>query len=124
MGIGEVDDAKAVYEFIRFTYPELPLVLAGFSFGTCVASQLAALVSHRQLLLVGPAVTRYQVLVPDVSKTIVVHGELDEVIHLEAVLQWGRELDQPIIWFPASGHFFHGKLISLTSLLQQLVARC
>ena len=121
MGVGEVDDAKAIHDFIRSSYPELPLILAGFSFGTSVASQLAALVEHQQLILAGPAVTRYKVVVPDVKKTIVIHGENDEVIPLHNVLEWARQFSQPVIWFPDSGHFFHGKLVGLANILQQLV---
>lgn len=121
MGVGEVDDAAKVYDYIRKNHPDLPLILAGFSFGASVASQLSGLVAHSKLILIGPAVTRYKVIVHDVRNTIVIHGELDEVISLDDVLNWGRDLNQPIIWFPGSGHFFHGKLIGLANLLQQIV---
>ena len=118
-GVGEVEDAQAVYDYIRQTYPDIPLVLAGFSFGTGIASQLASRVEHKKLILVGPAVTRLNVVVPDSNKTIVIHGELDEVIALDEVLAWGRTHNQAIIWFPNTGHFFHGKLIALQNILSQ-----
>lgn len=118
-GIGEVEDAQAVHDYIRQTYSDMPLVLAGFSFGTAIASQLASRVEHKKLILVGPAVTRLNVVVPDSNKTIVIHGELDEVIALDEVLAWGRTHNQAIIWFPNTGHFFHGKLINLQNTLSQ-----
>jgi alpha/beta superfamily hydrolase len=121
MGVGEVDDARAIHDFIRTKHPDVPLILAGFSFGTSVVSQLAAKVSYKQLILIGPAVSRYPVIVTDSTKTCVIHGEEDEVIPLTDVLDWGRSNNQPIIWFPNTGHFFHGKLIGLTNLLNQLV---
>lgn len=117
-GVGEVDDIQSVYQFIRQDYPDLPLVLAGFSFGTSVVSQFAMRgIAHKKLLLVGPAVTRCPVAVPDAQKTIVIHGELDEIIPLSDVMEWARGYSIPIICYPDTGHFFHGKLVSLQNLL-------
>ncbi len=121
MGIGEVADAKAIHDFIRKHYPDLPLILAGFSFGTSVVSNLARQVDHKQLILIGPGITRYLVVVPDVAKTCVIHGEEDDITPLAAVLEWGRTNNQPIIWYPSTGHFFHGQLIGLANLLSQLI---
>lgn len=117
MGIGEVDDIGATYAFIRNNYVELPIILAGFSFGCSVVSQFANQIEHKKLILIGPAVTRYTVTIPDINKTIVVHGELDEVIPLEDVFTWARKYDQAVIWIPGSGHFFHGKLMNLQNLI-------
>ena len=71
-GIGEIEDAKALHEYIRQSYSDLPLFIAGFSFGCAVASGLAAQVEHQKLVLIGPAVTRYNVVVPDKNKTLVI----------------------------------------------------
>lgn len=120
-GVGEVDDATAVYNFVHHHYPKLPLVLAGFSFGTSIVSQLANNVVHKKLLLVGPAVTKYIVKVPDVNKTIVIHGELDEIIPFANVMEWAREYTVPIICYPDTGHFFHGKLLNLQNLLSSFL---
>ncbi|MDD3267449.1 MAG: alpha/beta hydrolase, partial [Burkholderiales bacterium] len=82
-GNGEVEDGIAVYDYIKSLYPNLPIVFAGFSFGTAVASNVANKVGdYEKLLLIGPAVTRYSVVVPDKDKTLVIHGEDDEVIEL------------------------------------------
>lgn len=121
MGIGEVADAKAIHNFIRKEHPNVPLILAGFSFGTSVVSNLAIQVEYKQLILIGPAVSRYHVTVTDITKTIVIHGEEDEVIPLAEVFKWGRENNQAIIWYPSTGHFFHGKIIGLSNLLSQLI---
>jgi len=116
-GIGEIQDATDIHSYIRKIYPDLPLVLGGFSFGTSIASQLALQVDHKKLILVGPAVTRFKVSIPDINKTIVIHGEDDEIIDLAAVLKWAKQNEQPVIWYPNTGHFFHGKLIGLQNLL-------
>lgn len=120
MGIGEVDDAKAIHKHLRLHYPDLPLVLAGFSFGGAIASRLAEFVEYNKILLVGPAVSKYMITIHDVSKTIVIHGEQDEIVEPELVRQWSRDNDLPIIWFPNTGHFFHGKIVSLQNILLQL----
>lgn len=121
MGIGEVNDAMAVYDYVRQLYPDLPLVLAGFSFGTSVASNLALQVEHQKLILIAPAVTRYSVVIPDKNKTLVIHGTEDEVISFTDVSKWATEHDIPISTFMQTGHFFHGKLVQLQNYLAQIV---
>jgi len=116
-GVGEMDDALDVHNYIRQTYPSLPLVLGGFSFGTAIACSLATKVEYKKLILVGLAVNRFQVVGTDSNKTIVIHGDKDEVTSLDQALQWGEKYDQPIICYPNTGHFFHGKLIGLQNLI-------
>jgi uncharacterized protein len=116
-GVGEIDDALDIHNYIRQDYPDLPLILAGFSFGTAVASSLATQVEYKKLMLVGSAVTRFKVIVPDKTKTIVIHGQDDEVIGLDSVFKWSKEHDLPIICYPNTGHFFHGKLVGLQNLI-------
>lgn len=120
-GKSEVEDALAVYNYAIEQYQGLPVVLAGFSFGTSVASNLAAQVEHQKLILIGPAVTRYSVVVPDRNKTLVIHGQEDEVIPLSAIYEWAEQHDIPVSVFLKTGHFFHGKLVQLQNYLTQIV---
>lgn len=120
-GKSEVDDALAVYNYAIAQNPGLPVVLAGFSFGTSVASNLAMQVEHQKLILIGPAVTRYTVVVPDRNKTLVIHGQEDEVIPLSAIYEWAEQHDIPVSVFLKTGHFFHGKLVQLQNYLTQIV---
>ena len=41
-GIGETEDARAAFEFLRSRYPQLPFSLAGFSFGSRIILKWAA----------------------------------------------------------------------------------
>lgn len=116
-GRGEVYDALAIHKYVAAHYPDFPYILAGFSFGCAIASALANQVPHHKLILVAPAVTRYTVYVPDPGKTIVIHGEDDEIIPLNDAFLWAKEHEQSIIWFPNTGHFFHGKLVNLNNVL-------
>lgn len=120
-GVGEINDGLFVYDYVAANYPELPIVLAGFSFGTGIASQVARQKEHQKLILVGPAVTRYEVVVPDITKTLVLHGEEDEVIPLTDVYRWANERDIPVSVFAKTGHFFHGKLVQLQNYLNSWV---
>jgi uncharacterized protein len=119
-GRGEVDDALAVVAAQRV--PGLPLVLAGFSFGAYVAAEAAARLPEDaradQLVLVGPS-TQKQPLPTVPDHTLVIHGELDDVVPLSATLAWARPQSLPIVVVPGGGHFFHGQL----GLLKNIVLR-
>lgn len=112
-GIGETDDALAALAHARGRFGDaLPVALAGFSFGSYVQTRVAQTVSAERMVLVGPAVKRIAVgAVP--ADTIVVHGELDDIVLLADVFEWARPQDLPIVVFPGCGHFFHGRLAQL-----------
>lgn len=117
-GRGEVDDALAVIAAVR--EPGRPLALAGFSFGGYVASQAAARLAAgapvERLVLVGPATRNFDVAaVP--ADTLVVHGEADDVVPLQATLDWARPQHLPVVVVPGVGHFFHGQLSLLKSIV-------
>jgi len=109
-GEGETDDALAALAHAREELgAALPVILAGFSFGSFVQTRVAQRVQAQRLVLVGPAVGRFEVAaVP--ADTIVIHGEEDEVVALADVFAWARPQELPIIVFPGCSHFFHGRL--------------
>jgi alpha/beta superfamily hydrolase len=117
-GNGEADDLLTVAEYLRRRYGDLPLVLAGFSFGSFVQTRVAKHANASGMALVGPAVNRFAAeTVP--ADTLVVHGELDDVVPLQAVLDWARPQHLPVVVVPGGEHFFHGRL----NLLAQIVMR-
>jgi uncharacterized protein len=118
-GQGEIDDAMAVVQAQRATGE--PLVLAGFSFGGYVASQAGARLATantgaERLILVGPAVQNFTVA-PVPAGTLLIHGEVDDVVPLSAVLDWARPQALPITVLPGAGHFFHGQLAALKQIV-------
>ena len=124
-GVGEIDDAMAVIDAQRDA--SAPLLLAGFSFGGYVASQVAQRLPDgakaAQLVLVGPS-TEKQAMATVPPETIVVHGEVDDVVPLSATLAWARPQSLPVIVLPGVGHFFHGQLALLkTVIVRELLGR-
>lgn len=113
-GRGEIDDALAVVAALRGAGE--PLALAGFSFGAYVASHVASAARPEQLVLVGPATQNFTVA-PVPAGTLVIHGEADEVVPLASTLDWARPQAQPVVVVPGGGHFFHGQLPLLKSLV-------
>jgi alpha/beta superfamily hydrolase len=122
-GRGEADD---MLHIVGHEAPEGPVAVAGFSFGSFVAATVAArLWAERppeKIVLVGTAAARFSVpvLPPEAhERTLVVHGEEDDTVPLSAVMDWARPQQLPVTVVPGGGHFFHGQL----PLLKSLVAR-
>ena len=117
-GRGEIDDAVAVAQ--AHAPIDQPLAVAGFSFGAYVASHLAARLGStrrvHQLVLVAPATQSFEVAAAP-AHTLVVHGENDDVVPLAATFDWARPQSLPIVVVPGGGHFFHGQLPLLKSIV-------
>ncbi len=120
-GEGETEDILAVAQYARSRFGELPLLLAGFSFGAFVQTRVAQRLEPERLVLVGPAVNRFPAAtVP--ADTLVIHGEHDDVVPLAAVFDWARPQQLPVIVVPGGEHFFHGRLQLLAQIVQRQCA--
>lgn len=120
-GIGEAQDMLAVVQQIA---PEGPIALAGFSFGAFVTSHALAQLwpegRVQKTVLVGTAASRFNVApIPADAheQTLVIHGEADDTVELTAVMDWARPQILPVTVIPQVGHFFHGQLPLLKSLV-------
>ncbi|MBM3362819.1 MAG: alpha/beta fold hydrolase [Betaproteobacteria bacterium] len=120
-GRGELQDLLAVVAQLQ---ARGPLSLAGFSFGAFITSRACAhLMSQRSIdrvVLVGTAASRFDVppIAPDLhDRTLVIHGQADDTVPLDAVLDWARPQVLPVLVIPGGGHFFHGQLPLLKSLV-------
>ena len=118
-GRGETQDCIAVIDYARVQHPDAPqFVLAGFSFGGYVSTFAAQARTPDLLLLMGAAVHHYTDRpepsnVPDVAKTLMIHGAEDEVVEINKALTWAEPQGLPVVTIAGSSHFFHGKLIVL-----------
>lgn len=119
-GEGEVDDALAAVEWMQAKWPECALYLAGFSFGGNVAARAAARVECAGLVTVAPPVMRLPARFErPACPWLVVQGDDDEIVAAEALSRWVTELDEPpdVEIVAGAGHFFHGRLAELGSLV-------
>ena len=116
-GRGETEDLLRAVARAGRDFGDLPLVLAGFSFGAAVQTQVAQRTRPERVVLVAPAVGRFpSETVP--SDTIVIHGERDETVPLERVLDWARPQDLPVMVVPGADHFFHLRLNLIKSVVR------
>jgi len=104
---------------------DLPVALAGFSFGSFVVARAAQRLSEHNrapehLVLVGTAAGKWDMPTAP-SHTLVIHGEHDDTIALADVLDWARPQSLPVIVLPGTDHFFHGRLSLLKRLVQHHV---
>jgi alpha/beta superfamily hydrolase len=119
-GVAETKDLFAVHAYARGRFGDLPVYLAGFSFGAYVVTRLAKRLQEsgmaaRRLVLVGTAAgfvegdRQYQTeaVTPD---TIVIHGSDDETVPLANVLKWAGPLELAVTVIPGADHFFHRRL--------------
>lgn len=121
-GEGETEDMLAVIAYARDRFGELPLALAGFSFGGYVQTRVAQRVAPERMVLVGTAAgdlgDRQYDTPPVPEGTIVIHGELDETVPLARVLDWARPQELPVIVIPGADHFFHRRLNIIRNIVK------
>jgi len=125
---GEVDDLCVVSEWLLAQYPGSQLLLAGFSFGSAIASAASERLAVAQMILIAPPVIRYSYAPTGAFAcpvTIVLGGQ-DEVVEIESVLSWLESLDSPVepILIPEASHFFHGQLNTLREKLGAVLSQC
>jgi alpha/beta superfamily hydrolase len=108
-GRGETEDMLAVLDYARQRFGDMPVALAGFSFGAFVQTRVCKRVTPERMVLVGTSVTRSAAeTVP--ADTILIHGELDETVPLAEVMAWALPQELPVIVIPGADHFFHRRL--------------
>ncbi|MGB8327890.1 MAG: alpha/beta fold hydrolase [Steroidobacteraceae bacterium] len=126
-GRGETDDALAIVEWGRRSWPGRELWLAGFSFGAYVAARAAARARPQRLVTIAPPVARFDFATlpaPD-CPWLIVQGDADELVDVGDVRAWvaARAPAPDLLVLPGVDHFFHGRLHELrTALLAALAA--
>lgn len=119
-GRGETEDMLIVLDEARRIFGELPIVLAGFSFGAYVQTRVADALAEsgqpaQRLVLVGTAAghvegARRYATRAVARDTLVIHGSADTTVPLDNVLAWAEPLELPVVVIPGADHFFHRRL--------------
>lgn len=121
-GNGEQQDLIKAVQWLQEKYPNRPLWLAGFSFGSWIAALQAKSLDANQLISIAPPVNRFnfdKFEVPD-CPWLVVQGDADEVVDPDAVFKWLDDLPikPDVIRMQGAGHFFHSRLVELRELIE------
>ena len=116
-GRGEVLDASAAADWAQDRWPGATLLVAGFSFGSFVAFQLANRRPVERLLMIAPPVRRFnfdELPIPSVP-WVVIQGDKDELVAIDSVRSWIATAAKGPVFVVVEGaeHFFHGKLNEL-----------
>ena len=125
-------EALDLVDVVRQVAPQGALALAGFSFGAFVTTHaLAQLWGEgriEKVVLVGTAASRFDpapLPLDAHARTLVLHGEKDDTVPLQSVMDWARPQILPVTVIPDGGHFFHGQLPLLKGLVvRHLSAQC
>ena len=137
-GRGETDDLLAVAEHATRALGEMPLWLAGFSFGGGVAIRASTRVPFEHLVLMAPALRRItghglgtppdpldpslgEVGRHTVANTVIVHGDKDDTVPLADSFAWGSPREVPVLVIPGADNFFHRKLHMIRDVVGRLV---
>ncbi len=128
-GRGESEDMLAVIDDAKRRFGDLPVALAGFSFGAYVQTRVAQALAEagqpaQRLVLVGTAAghvegARRYAAKAVAADTIVIHGAQDTTVPLANVLAWAEPLDLPVTVIAGADHFFHRRL----HLIRDIVTR-
>ena len=117
-GTGERDDVRAAVGFLATEYPDVPLLLAGFSFGAWVGLRIACEDARVQELIgLGIPVNNcdFSYLKDCLKPKLFVHGANDEHGAVEKVKRLVPTLpgENHLVVVPEADHFFAGRLDQL-----------
>lgn len=120
-GRGELDDLLAVIDWAQARWPELPLWLAGFSFGGFIALQGALQRTPQWLVTVAPAINYFPADSLDLAgvRWLLVQGDADDIVPSDLIQEWiGKLRHAPqLVLLKGAGHFFHGRLNELKQVI-------
>lgn len=116
-GRGELEDIRAVLDYLSKQYPGARVTLAGFSFGSYTGSQVA-IDDERivRLISIGTPVDKYDFSHMEKLRIplLFLHGDSDEFGSVDAVSELvaavGENTDASLVIFEKCGHFFEGQL--------------
>ena len=125
-GLDEVADAGGAIDYVRRRLPQLPVAIAGWSFGAAVAVRTAAAESDLAgCVAIAPAVEEkpgITVGLPPAGElridmpVLVVVGSNDETVSSDACRAWARALPTArFVAIPAANHFFWAKYDDLAT---------
>lgn len=124
-GTGELEDALAAINWLRARNPQLPLWIAGFSFGAAIAIKAAMATEVDGLISVAPAINRFASGRPSQPDCpwLIVQGDQDELVDVDEIVAWinGLSPGPELLIIPDGEHFFHGRLVELREAVTEFI---
>jgi alpha/beta superfamily hydrolase len=120
-GAAEKQDVRDALDYLSANFPQLPVTLAGFSFGTRIGSAVAVGDERVvRLISIGTPVDKYNDFdyLENLRKPILfVHGDRDEFGSVESLQRLvdkvSRNAETELVIFENCGHFFDDHLTEL-----------
>lgn len=124
-GRGELADVFAAMDYLSAQYSNLPIWLAGFSFGAAMTVLAAAERKPAGLISIAPAVSRFVRALssqPD-CPWLILQGDRDELVDVDETIAWVNELEPgpELQILEGAEHFFHGKLVLLREAVETFI---
>jgi len=110
-GRGETSDVRTALDSLAQRFPDLPLCLAGFSFGSWIGLPVGC-ADPRVQQLVGVGVPVEMLTTDTLSECskykLIVQGEQDQYGPPEKLARWFEQIPQPkqLVLVPGADHFF------------------
>ncbi len=115
LGVGEREDVRAALDFLAAEFPNIPLLVAGFSFGCWVGLRVGCEDARVSALIgLGAPVNNadFSYLAKCEKPKLFVHGENDQFGDAEKLKSMVASLpgENKVVVVEAADHFFVGKL--------------
>jgi alpha/beta superfamily hydrolase len=125
-GRGELDDVRAALDFLATEFPQVPLLIAGFSFGCWMGLTVGCADARvTELIGLGTPVNRtdFSFLRTCAKPKLFVHGAEDEhgdITKLKALVQ-SLPGENELVVVSGADHFFAGKLHELDAAITKWI---
>ncbi len=125
-GRGEMDDVRYALEFLSRRYPSVPVLVAGFSFGSYVGLRVAANDDRAQAMIgLGVPAKWFEgdTLQGCHKPKLLIHGTQDELAPYELAVEWFEQVPAPksMIAIEGADHFFQGRLDEVQAIIANFV---
>lgn len=118
---GEVDDLRAVLNWLQHEHPDVRIILAGYSFGASVVARILRSVQAdlARVLLVAPPLGNLPVPIPDGTIPVDVFvGDKDDFCDRDTLAEWSE-----VHIIEGADHFFGGRSEELIDQIRKSVPR-
>jgi alpha/beta superfamily hydrolase len=125
-GRGEMDDVRYALEFLSRRYPGIPVLIAGFSFGSWVGLRVAATDDRVQAMIgLGVPARSFDgnTLQGCHKPKLFVHGSEDDIAPCAQAERWFEQVPAPksMILVQGADHFFQNRLEELQRIIVEFV---